>query len=89
MCLMDFNPFGVTTDSLLYSWDELESDENLESADGKLSSKLELRIIEDNYGISTSQYSMYGQPKESLQDFLNSKKEDSEGDKLSALIDKV
>jgi hypothetical protein len=88
---MDFNPFGATTDSLLYSWEELERFEgNLEDSDSMLASELELRIIENNYGIFTGQYSMYSQPKESLEVFLGGKTETASqsADDLAELIKK-
>lgn len=90
---MDFNPFGVTTDSLLYSWDEFEDKAILETSDseGRLSNQLDLRIIESNYGISANQYSMYSQPKESLEAFLRSDNAEglNETDNLAKLIKKV
>lgn len=90
--LMDFNPFGVTTDSLLYSWDEFEDKAILETSDseGRLSNQLDLRIIESNYGISANQYSMYSQPKESLEAFLRSDNAEglNETDNLAKLIKK-
>ncbi len=94
---MDFNPFGVTTDSLLYSWDELlSSKQNYEKVsnnddtldDNSVCSKLELRIIENNFGISTGQYSLYGQPRESIEILLGGKSEAESqlGNDLAELI---
>jgi hypothetical protein len=70
---MDFNPFGTTTDSLLYSWEELTdgsliATEELESDSGAYkSSRLELRLVETDIGVSSHQYSVYSQPV----DFMN------------------
>jgi hypothetical protein len=83
---MDFNPFGKTTDTLLYSWDEF--DELAGSEDSVFSKQLELRVIESNYGISAHQYSMYSQPKESLEAFLTGKQTESEADNLADMISK-
>jgi hypothetical protein len=85
---MDFNLFGKTTDSLLYSWDEFEDESFLDSTDQTFSKALELRIVENNYGIFANQYSIYGQPKESLDSFLNSK-DLVENDNLPSFINKV
>ena len=86
---MDFNPFGKTTDSLLYSWDELNNDEFAKSTDSMSSSKLEFRIVEDNYGISSNQYSIYAQPKESIEAFLSGKQGEIEAEQLSNMIKEV
>ena len=80
MKLLDFNPFGSVTDSLLFSWDEL-SDESLHQADENnphKSKSLELRLVEHDSGINTNQYGMYSQPT----DFLTP-------DALSDLMKKV
>lgn len=50
---------------------------------------LEFRIVEDNYGISSNQYSMYAQPKESLEAFLSGKQGNVEAENLSNLIKEV
>ena len=85
---MDFNPFGQTTDSLLYSWDEFESESFQENTEQTFSKVLELRIVENNYGIFANQYSIYGQPKESLDSFISSK-DLVENDNLTSFINKV
>ncbi len=72
--LMDFNPFGSVTDSLLYSWEEFESAEL----------KLELRILEKNYGIFSNQYKVYSQPIESIESLQHIQTEE-----LASLINKV
>jgi hypothetical protein len=87
---MDFNPFGASTDSLLYSWDELTdgsliSEEDLTSNVYR-SSRLELRLVETDIGVSSHQYSMYSQPI----DFMNlNQMSASDIESIVTLIEKV
>lgn len=75
--LLDFNPFDRVTDSLLYSWEELTQNEM---------EKLELRVVEEDIGVQSNQYSMYSHPKDAL-DFNELATNDF--DALSSLIEKV
>lgn len=59
MRLVDFNPFGTRTDSLLYSWDELTSS-------GSDESSIELRLVDAETGVQQNEMGMYGCPLESL-----------------------
>jgi hypothetical protein len=86
--LVDFNPFGKTTDSLLYSWDEFDQEILTENTNG-ISDSLELRLIEHNYGIISNQYGIYGQPKEAIETILNPEKNTECVDNLTTLINKV
>lgn len=53
--IVDFNPFGITTDSLLFEWDEFQSD-----LDGK---KLPIfRYVKDEFGIQPSTHRHYSMP---------------------------
>lgn len=68
--LVDFNPFGVVTDSLLYSWDELEnSNVPLKGSqdDAVISDLPPFRYITSNQGVQPSPYMRYGLP----QDFID------------------
>lgn len=84
---MDFNPFGKTTDTLLYSWEEFD-ELAVVSGDSKFAEHLDLRIIDSNYGIAAHQYSLYSQPKESLEVLLSGKQSESEADNLAEMISK-
>ena len=64
--MIDFNPFGKKTDSLLYSWDELNSEELTGGNIDHKSDKLELRVIDTESGVQPSDTSMYGCPLESF-----------------------
>ena len=69
--LLDFNTFGRTTDSLLFSWEELfemEKEENSCCHSNKNENELgvKMRIVENDIGIHSNEYSMYSQPRESL-----------------------
>lgn len=84
--LVDFNPFCSKTDSLLYSWEELNNQNlPLNSQDFK-STELELRLVDTNIGIQTNTYSMYSHPKDSL-DLNESNLQDLKN--LSSLIQQV
>ncbi len=58
--IIDFNPFGSVTDSLLYSWDEL-----LESKHD-VNNITDFRVIEDEFGIQKNLNCFSGQPIEFL-----------------------
>jgi len=67
--LVDLNPFGVQTDSLLFDWDELKDTDQFASSD-----EPEFRFVDSNRGIQPSTYGMYKVPIEALvadQDFNN------------------
>jgi len=54
--LVDFNPFGQTTDGLMFEWEELENwDENLD---------LELRYIRDSVGVQPNPHRHYSLPRD-------------------------
>ncbi|XP_042907499.1 translation initiation factor eIF2 assembly protein isoform X2 [Parasteatoda tepidariorum] len=57
--LIDFNPFGKVTDSLLFTWEELNSD--LTSVDEN-DEYPEFRCVEDNYGVQPRTLSSYAVP---------------------------
>ncbi|XP_057316704.1 cell division cycle protein 123 homolog isoform X1 [Hydractinia symbiolongicarpus] len=59
--LIDFNPFGLKTDSLLFSWKELHKTE-ISSVDQKNDSFF--RIVTSSNGIQPSPYITYGMPKD-------------------------
>ena len=63
--MLDFNPFGKITDSLLFSWDELDNFED--SSQILIDERIDLRIVENELGVSSSQFSMYSQPIEAFQ----------------------
>jgi len=58
--LIDFNPFGVTTDSLLFEWDDLI---NIKSQPGKMP---EFRCVTSYNGIQPSPYRYYAMPVDVL-----------------------
>ncbi|KAH3882717.1 cell division cycle protein 123 homolog [Dreissena polymorpha] len=60
LLLLDFNPFGEVTDSLLYSWDELSGDSLPE--DGPEASLL--RCVESPVGVQSNPYAAYAVPKD-------------------------
>ena len=72
--IVDFNPFGKVTDSLLFSWEEL--------FDTNWSDHIDFRIIDTNVGIQKSQNCMYGQPI----DFLTNIDLCSNIDKLNGIV---
>jgi len=67
--LVDFNPFGSVTDSLLFGWDELEnSDGPLKgSHDDEFTDLPPFRYIISMQGVQPSPYMQYGMP----QDFID------------------
>jgi hypothetical protein len=78
--LLDFNPFGRTTDSLLFSWEELfemEKDNscchsnknNTHTHKDENDLGVKMRIVENDIGIHSNEYSMYSQPRESLLEY--------------------
>ena len=56
--LLDFNPFGVVTDSLLFSWDELNEDNQKLDA--------EMRLVESELGVHVNTYDIYSRPRETM-----------------------
>ena len=82
MKLLDFNPFGKVTDSLLFSWDELMNNSLQASENQPISSKIEFRLVETDLGIHSNQYSVYSQPRDTLDSILDT-------DHLSDLINQV
>lgn len=62
--LLDFNPFGVLTDGLLFDWDELD---RLKSSSDPTGNEPELRCVEDQEGIKNHPYQCYAVP----QDFVH------------------
>ncbi|GFQ93016.1 cell division cycle protein 123 homolog [Trichonephila clavata] len=58
--LIDFNPFGVVTESLLFSWDELNG--GLIKPDG--SSLPEFRYVENDRGVQPSSLSHHAIPRD-------------------------
>lgn len=64
LLLLDFNPYGPVTDSLLFSWDELLQDD-LVQEDTELQCQVpEFRCIEDAGGVQPNPYSTYAVPKD-------------------------
>lgn len=63
LLLLDFNPFGRVTDSLLYSWEELEGDDLLPTGDVEYPVP-ELRCVESPSGVHTNPYGAYAYPKD-------------------------
>lgn len=58
--MVDLNPFGSRTDSLLYSWEELMADDQSKPR------SVELRLVDVETGVQHNDMSMYGCPIESL-----------------------
>ncbi|XP_064488673.1 translation initiation factor eIF2 assembly protein-like [Ornithodoros turicata] len=56
--LLDFNPFGSQTDSLLFDWDELEA------FDARRRDLPELRYMTEDRGVQPSPYRHYGLPRD-------------------------
>lgn len=80
--MLDFNPFGKVTDSLLFSWDELTDDSLKSDPTDAVSKKLEFRLIESELGIHSGQYSVYSQPRDTIDTCLHT-------DFITSMIDKV
>uniref|UniRef100_G3MLL1 Uncharacterized protein n=1 Tax=Amblyomma maculatum TaxID=34609 RepID=G3MLL1_AMBMU len=57
--LLDFNPFGVHTDSLLFDWDELENLKVGESTGAPI-----FRFMKENRGVQPSAYRHYALPRD-------------------------
>lgn len=63
--LVDFNPFGTMTDGQLYTWDELQDNDYLESTvkRGENEEKIPaFRYVEKNDAFQPSPYASYGVP---------------------------
>jgi len=60
-CVIDFNPFGEKTDSLLFSWTELNT---LDASVVDEQSEGFFRVISDSNGIQPSPYNSYAIPKD-------------------------
>ncbi|KAG8201612.1 hypothetical protein JTE90_012683 [Oedothorax gibbosus] len=60
VCLIDFNPFGSVTDSLLFSWDELNSD-SIKVDENRLP---EFRFVDDNHGVQPRSLSYHAVPRD-------------------------
>ncbi|CAH1783543.1 unnamed protein product [Owenia fusiformis] len=96
--LIDFNPFGVVTDSLLFDWEELESytsDTQLKSTSGESSQVPAFRYIDSSTGVQPDPYSQYAMPVDfkdltsgedayKLVDFLKMKIQGQENDSSSS-----
>ena len=54
--LIDFNPFGTTTDTVLFDWDELQNESN--------ESNVEFRYIQNQCGIRPNSLYQYSLPKD-------------------------
>ncbi|XP_060556536.1 cell division cycle protein 123 homolog [Ruditapes philippinarum] len=63
LLLLDFNPFGRVTDGLLYTWEELESDD-LSPADDSQHHVPEMRCVESPSGVRSNPYGAYAFPKD-------------------------
>ena len=59
MKLLDFNPFGAVTDSLLFSWEELNESERGDQ-------DLEMRLVESELGVHVNTYDIYSRPRETM-----------------------
>lgn len=67
LLLLDFNPFGPVTDSLLFTWDELEGEnlyttpvgDNPSSPQGPI-----FRCVESSSGVQPNPYGTYAVPKD-------------------------
>ena len=68
------------TDSLLFSWDELFDSSQITNS--PIGSTNELRLIENDLGIHSNQYTVYSQPKDTIDSILDP-------DYLASMIDKV
>ncbi|XP_041349986.1 cell division cycle protein 123 homolog [Gigantopelta aegis] len=88
LLLLDFNPFGVPTDPLLFKWEELENDSNSGVKD------LEFRYIKSCFDLQPNPYAYYAMPKDfvdlaagedpyKLLDLLNLKVQQPGGDSNS------
>ena len=55
--LLDFNPWGATTDSLLYNWEELEQ----WAGQG---AEQQFRVVEDGGGVVPHPYHQYSLPRD-------------------------
>ena len=91
MKLLDFNPFGEVTDSLLYSWHELLDEHLLEVVDNDclIAKRIELRIIDTNLGINANEYMVYSRPKDVLDSECFDEKTIDDLDELSSIINQV
>ncbi len=58
--LLDFNPFGSVTDSLLFDWNEFEEIKNVSDQE------VLFRFVEDDLGVHSNQYSMYQLPTDMI-----------------------
>lgn len=63
LLLLDFNPYGRVTDSLLYTWEELEGDSVLPPDDTEHHIP-ELRCVESASGVHSNPYGAYAYPKD-------------------------
>lgn len=68
------------TDSLLFSWDELFDSSQITNS--PIGSTNELRLIENDLGIHSNQYTVYSQPKDTIDSILDP-------DYLASMIDNV
>ena len=58
--LLDFNPFGDTTDALLFNWDDLRGDNS--SASNGVERMPEFRYVSPGQSIRAQEYSRYQLP---------------------------
>ncbi|XP_005104985.1 cell division cycle protein 123 homolog [Aplysia californica] len=67
--LVDFNPFGLVTDSLLYSWEDIEG--LLKNMDKRAADQTpDFRCVESEGGVQTSDYANYALPRD-IQDLTS------------------
>ena len=66
MILVDINPFGKTTDSILFDWEELKDNKGLYTPDYGIgvykSDGCQMRYISSQTGVQPYQYSQYSLP---------------------------
>lgn len=66
--LMDFNPYGLFTDSLMFSWEELLADQPFQDSEENDTANMELPVFrcvqKENSGMKPNPYAIYGLPKD-------------------------
>ena len=66
----------------MFSWDELTDNSLKSDPNDAISKKIEFRLIESELGIHSNQYSVYSQPRETIDSSLDT-------DYITSLLDKV
>ncbi|XP_014668909.1 PREDICTED: cell division cycle protein 123 homolog [Priapulus caudatus] len=68
VCLLDFNPFGPVTDSLLFTWDDLYQkttpSQNIYHNCDSLSKALDFQYVESDFRLQPNQYGKYRVPRD-------------------------